>query len=507
MRIEQSDKSRDLVNVSVLLSLALFVGIYLITTTAIISKDGTIFITYAKQLDSAFVRTLKNEYQHPGYPSLIVAAHKVTDLWHKNTSILSWIYCAQSIALIFRLLAITVLYFIAKHLFEAKTGFWAILILILLPLPAKYGSDALSDWPNLFFFVAGLLLLFKVRVNNKWWIFGFTGLMAGAGYLIRPECAMLVILSGLWLGLQLLWPQRSMSKGHVLSALVSLIIGFLVITGPYMMLKGAIFPKKNVGRFSQSSKQPDVHTKTNLTVSEAALASQYTPLNITRAFNKLVQNTGETLMWFFVPAMFIGMYKKLKAKKWHEPEKFFIFAIIAIYISLMTWLYCKYGYMSKRHTLPLLIIPILYIPAGLHELAIWLQEKLPSKAKTSAAATRDQQFWFLVLFLIGASICTVKLLGSYSTEKHGYRAAAEWLKANTDNTAIVAVPDIRISFYAQRKGILYVNEEIPANAAYIVRISEDHKDETALTKAFGKVEYEYVSKSKKQPNIIIYRNT
>ena len=170
----------------------------------------------------------------------------------------------------------------------------------------------------------------------------------------------------------------------------------------------------------------------------------------------------------------------------------------------MTWLYCKYGYMSKRHTLPLLIVPILYIPVGLYELAIWLQEKLPGKTKTSVTATRDQRFWFLVLFLIGASICTVKLLGSYSTEKHGYRAAAEWLKANTDNAAIVAVPDTRISFYAQRKGILYKNGEIPANAAYIVRISKDLNKDKALTKAFGKVKYEYVSKSKRQANVIIY---
>ena len=504
MRIEQSDKSKDLVNVLILLSLALCIGIYLIATTAIISKDGITYIKYAKKLNSGFVKTIKDDSQPPGYPSLILAAHKVTDLIHKNTSILSWIYCAQTIALTFRLLAITVLYFIAKHLFDDRTSFWSILILILLPLPARYGSDTLSDWPHLLFFVSGLFLLFKAGVNKRWWIFGFTGLVPGAGYLVRPECAMLVIIGGLWLGLQLVWPQRVMSKGHVLSVLVSLIIGFLAIAGPYMMLKGAIFPKKNVGRFSQSSKQLDADKHISLTAPETTLASQYTPLNFIKAFNKLFGNIGETLMWFFVPALFIGTYKKLKAQKWYEPEKFCIIALVMLYTSLMTWLYCNYGYMSKRHTLPLLIIPILYIPAGLQELAIWLQEKFPGKVKTSVTTNRDQRFWFMVLFLIGISICIVKLLGSYSTEKHGYRAAAEWLKANTDNAAIVAVPDTRISFYAQRKGILYKNGEIPANAAYIVRISKDLNKDKALTKAFGKVKYEYVSKSKRQANVIIY---
>lgn len=507
MHIEQPDNSRDLTNVSILLAIALCVGIYLIVTTAIISKDGTTFITYAKQLDSAFIQTIKNEDQHPGYPLLILAAHKATGFLYKNTSILSWVYCAQSITLIFRLLAIGIMYFIARQLSVARTGFWAILIFILLPLPAKYGSDALSDWPHLFFFVAGLFLLFKAALSKKWWIFGFTGLVAGAGYLIRPECAIVVMLGGLWLGFQFLWPKHSMNISRIAPALVLLIVGFLSFAGPYMTLKGAIFPKKQVGGFAQSSKLSDVHIQTGLTVSENTLASQYTPSNITRAFNKLFNNIGETLMWFFVPALLIGMYKQLKTQKWYEPEKFFITAIVALYISLMTWLFCKHGYMSKRHTLPLLILPVLYIPAGLEELAIWLQEKLHGKDKTSATTNRDQRFWYLVLFLIGISICTVKLLGSYSTEKRGYRAAAEWLKSNTDSAAIIAIPDIRISFYAQRSGVIFENGDIPADAKYIVQISENNKDDGVLTEAFGKVEYEYISKSKKGINVIIYKSS
>ena len=505
MHIEQSDKSRDLINLSILLAVALCIGIYLILTTAVISRDGTTFITYAKQLDSAFVQTIKNEAQHPGYPGLILVSHKATDFRYKNTSILSWIYCAQSIALIFRLLAITVLYFIGKHLFEARTSFWAILILIFLPNPAEYGSDALSDWPHLFFFAAGLYLLFKAGASRKWWLFGFAGLAAGAGYLIRPECAIVVMLGCLWLGFQFLWPERSIGKSRAVCALALLIAGFLAIAGPYMMLKGALFPKKNVGQFSQSSKQPDVDKQADFTLPQTTLASQFTPSNITRAFGKLFNNTGETLMWFFVPALFIGIYKKLKAQKWYEPEKFFIIAIAALYIPLMIWLHCKHGYMSDRHTLPLLIIPILYIPAGLQELSTWFQKRFSRKAD-SAAANRDERFWFLVLIIIGVFICIPKLFRPLGSDKQGYRAAAQWLKANTDSDAVVAVPEIRISFYAQRPGVVYENGNIPANAGYTVVIPENKKDDTVLTEPPGKVEYEYVSKSKRGVNVVIYRN-
>ena len=503
---EQSGKARDFINLSILLTVALCVGIYLIVTTGIIARDGVTFIKYAKQLDLAYVQTIANESQHPGYPWIILTAHKVTGFLHENTSILSWIYCAQSATLIFRLLAIAILYFIAKQLFGARMSFWAILILILLPNPAEYGSDTLSDWPYLFFFVAGLFLLFKGAVNKKWWIFGFAGLVAGAGYLVRPECAMLVMLGGLWLGLQLLWPEHTMSRGRALSALALLLVGFLAIAGPYMILKGAVFPKKNVGHFTQGSQQLEVHAENNLTVSETALTSQFTPLNITRAFGQLFGNIGETLMWFFVPALLIGMHKKFKAQKWHEPEKFFIIAIIVLNIPLMIWLYCKHGYMSDRHTLTLLIIPILYVPVGLQELAIWLQERFSKKVEPSSTTNRNERFWFLVLFLIGSSICTPKLFRPIRVEKQGYRAAAEWLKANTDSAAIVIVPNVRISFYAERRELVYENGNTPANIVYTVKIMKNQKDETSLMETPGKVEYKYVNKKKKGVGVIIYRN-
>lgn len=504
--IEQSDKCRDLLNLSILLTVALCIGIYLIITTSIIAKDGVTFIKYAKQLDVAHVQTMVNEFQHPGFPLLILTTHKITGFLHENTSILSWIYCSQSVTLLFRLLAITVLYFIGKQLFGARMSFWAILILILLPKPAEYGSDALSDWPHLLFLASGLLLLLKGSINGKWWLFGFAGLAAGAGYLIRPECAMLVVLGGLWLGLQLLLPEHIMGKGKALSALALILVGFLVIAGPYMNLKGAVFPKKNVGQFTRSLEQLEVNAENNQTTSEATHSSQFTPSNIAKALGKLVENIGETLMWFFVPALFIGMYKKFKAQKWHEPEKFFVIAIIFLNVPVMIWLYCKHGYMSDRHTLPLLIIPILYVPVGLQELAIWCQKRFSRKVESSAAINRNKRFWFLVLLVIGISICTPKLLRPIRTEKQGYRATAQWLKANTDIAAIVAVPDKRISFYAERGELVYENEKIPEKAEYVVKVSKKQKDEPTLVNPLGKLEYEYINKIKRGANVTIYRS-
>ena len=171
--IEQSDKSRDSLNLSILLTVALCIGIYLIVTTALIAKDGVTFIKYAKQLDVVHAQTIVNEFQHPGYPWLILTAYRMTGFLHGDTPILNWIYCGQSVTLIFRLLAITALYFIGKHLLGAKISFWAALILIILPKPAEYGSDALSDWPHLCFLAVGLLLLFKGSADKSCFGYNF----------------------------------------------------------------------------------------------------------------------------------------------------------------------------------------------------------------------------------------------------------------------------------------------------------------------------------------------
>jgi len=115
-----------------------------------------------------------------------------------------------------------------------------------------------------------------------------------------------------------------------------------------------------------------------------------------------------------------------------------------------------------------------------------------------------ERFWYLVLLLIGVSICIPKLLTPIRAEKQGYREAAEWLKGNTDSAATIAVPDKRISFYAERKGLVYEDGNIPANAVYIVGLSSDNNE---IFSGFteGKVVYKYVNGKNEKSGIVIYR--
>lgn len=454
---KQSLEKQDVVHLLILLTITLCVGIYLIVSTVVIAKDGVTFIEYAKCLEINPAQTMVEQDQHPGYPTTILGIHKATRSLCEGKPEFSWIYSAQSVALMFRVFAIVILYFIGKNLVGAQFSFWGVLILIFLPKPAAYGSDALSDWPHLFFLAGGFLLLLQGAIHRRGKLFGFVGLVAGLGYLVRPECAQLVVYGSLWLGLQLLWGKKTLGGPKTVFALVLLIVGFLIVVGPYMKLKGTVFPKKHAGKFALSTQASSVYHSQQQIVSNTAYIA---PLHVAGAFAKLFENIGETLMWFFVPALLVGWYKYFRKQNWYEPEVFYVIVFIVLNIFLVLWLYCKFGYMSNRHTLPLVMFTIFCIPVGLQALAAWLEKRFP----------KGTQVWFIVLIMVGIVICTPKLLRPLHHDKLIFRKAAQWLAENTLEDDLIAVPDSRISFYSGRKGIDYKHHAFSENVQYVVRV-------------------------------------
>jgi len=489
---------QDILHVSILLTFAACIGVYLILTTVVIAVDGVTFIDYARNLDSNFVGEINdNYYQHPGYPTMILCTRKIAGALCEGRSVLNWVHCAQSVALAFRLLTVVTLYFLGKTLVGSKLSFWGVLILVFLPDPAGYGSDALSDWPHLFFLAGGFLLLLNAAVHKRAVLFGFAGVAAGLGYLVRPECAQLLMYGGLWLVLQFFWPKRTSDRPKSILALVLLLIGFALVAGPYMKLKGAVFPKKNVGQFASNSQAGrGCRVKSGITPNTTC-AADIVRSGISSSAGKLFQNIGETVMWFFVPALFVGLHGSLKRPTWLQAKQFFVIVLIVTNVPLMIWLHAKYGYLSRRHTLPLVIFTIFYIPVGLQALALWLHGKFPKNT---------EQSYFLVLSLIGISICIPKLLKPLHYDKSYLRQAARWLDGNTKREDVIAVPDVRIAFYANRPRIKYKDDIIPAGAAYVVEKIKAKDGAPIGEKTLSKDVLFHVTDSRKDSEIIIYRN-
>ncbi len=462
----QSGIKRYVIHIYILLALALGIGVYLIITTVIIAKDGVKYIEYAQKFENATIEIMLEQDYHPGYPVILLGVHKTMSLFRDKGSVFGWIYSAQSAALLFRLLSIGVLYFIGKELVGPVSSFWAVLIIVLLPLPARYGSNALSDWPHLFFLTTGFFLAVRAAISGKLHLFALAGLTAGVGYLVRPECAQVVIYGLLWLMLDLVVRKTSNWPKTVFAA-VLLLVGFLLVAAPYMKLKGALFPKKNLGRFAlQAQSRDSSENQTQQRPSTLDTPDVAGPGTV-KALVKLVGNVGDTLEWVFVPAWIVGLYISFRKTSLYKARQFFVTALVVINVVLMIWLYIKHGYMDKRHTLPLVLFTIYYVPGGLEVMASWLQKV---KTRNIKRQVNNKQLVFCVLLAIGIGVCIPQLLRPLNHEKLFLRKAAQWLIENTDKNDIVATSDARIAFYAERSRMDYDENANQKAAKYAVAV-------------------------------------
>ncbi len=247
----------DVLCLSLLTGLGLLLGVYQVYRSTLINPDGVVYIGLAQRLPGDYAGVAR---RYPaGYPLILWAAHEAATLVAGPDSSMLWLYSAQGATVACRVLALIPLYFLGKLLVGARRSFWALLILIALPYPAQYGSDVLREWPYLLFLSLGFWLLYWGLRERHGWVLALVGLDAGLGYLIRPECAQLILFGLLGLGAVRLatagkrdGPGDRRGQGEVaavqgsmeratpgwLGAGCLLITGFLVPVVPYLYATG-----------------------------------------------------------------------------------------------------------------------------------------------------------------------------------------------------------------------------------------------------------------------------
>jgi len=290
----------DFKNIAILILINLIIGIYLIATTVLISKDGTTYINCARQFShSNLISAISNIETAPGYPFLIFLMHGAIEFLTNNSSIQGWILSAQLVSLSSKLLASNFLYFIGiQFIDQKKLVFWGIVILSILPDSAKYGSDALTEWPQLMFLSLGFLMLLLGATKQNYWIFGLVGIISGLGYLIRSESCQLMIYGGVWLAYSFFQFGKKADKAKIITSVILLILCFGMTAIPYMKLKGYVFPDQRVLKLGPVLKTTN---STNTHSTEGFSPKTTGNKNITK-------NICETLVYYFVPALLIGGY-------------------------------------------------------------------------------------------------------------------------------------------------------------------------------------------------------
>jgi 4-amino-4-deoxy-L-arabinose transferase-like glycosyltransferase len=456
---------RDIINILILTLITAVIGTYIIVTTVLISRDGILYISRAQRFSEEPIKVIQQGIP-PGYPVLIYLAHKATTLFFQ-ASVYTWCYTAQSVSLLCRIISFIPLYFIGKILVGRRKTFWALFIIIFLPYPAVFGSDVLRDWPHILFLSVSLLFLLLGIRNQKWWFFALSGFISALGHTIRPECAQIVIYCILWMLIVLISARGKITRMKAFCLTLVLLVCFAVPTLSYVKIRGKILPIKLKKVFTVSSNFKN-HSDTTVDVRKLSMVSYIgSSQKVVKAFINLIQEFSTNLHYYFLLPLIVGFscyFRRLR--KIIYTELFFVFSMVILYTIMMIMLSTKWGYISRRHCMPIVVFTIFFVPFGIEMLALWINRGILKGL--------ERNLLFHVLIAIGLFICCIKLtrITPLRWEKEGYLVAAKWLEDNVSKNEKVAVPDRRITFYASRKGKRIVRK-IPKKVTYVVNITKE----------------------------------
>ena len=445
---------------TILTVLCVGVGIYKIATLACVSRDSVTFMQFAENLKTHSGAAIQSSDQHPGYPAIILASEWVLGKLGYDPTLGRRIIAAQTSTLACRTIAICFLFFIFCFFGKRRTALAGTALALLIPVYANNGSEVLSDWPNLMLMSAALFFCLRGLRMKMVMDFVAAGVASGLAYWIRPEGAVFVVIMGFYTLICLFGQKTDRAKLCLCCGVM--VLSAAVIAGPYMQYKGALFPKKKVGTFiSVSNGLSETTAKTiqnpPLQANVAAAAGAVKPV---KAVLHFVEKLFNTIFLLSVPLLGVILYK-MKQFRRLSPQDQFLCLFIGLWLGLMIWLYCRHGYMSHRHIMPLVIFGFAWIVKGLHGTALVLGSKRHQLHRNTG-----------ILIAVCAAVFVPKLVRPAHADKAAYRQAGLWLNENTPADATLAVFDNRVGFYAERP-FVPICENIPSGPGYAVMKTSD----------------------------------
>lgn len=428
---------------------------------------------------SAWVRTAEphaidweTAMRDAGFPVMLFGWHSMLSRVGLGASGRDWAFAGQILSVVFRLLSLIPFYFLGKQLVGGRHAFWAALILIVLPWPAEWGHDVLREWPNLLFLSGGLLMVLWAFSYGRPRFLLLAGLLAGTGHTLRPECLQIVLLALAGLAAAYINPGAFMPRKKTIAGGLYLLFGFGIVFVPYAAARGRYVPIRVERLFAErpAAGAPAGQDPACSSASETQYAGVLSgPLEGTTV---MIQQLNENLYYFFFPFMAIGLFAYFRRPKSHSFDRWFVTAVIVLNYAICMTLYLRWGHIGRRYVLPLTAITVLFVPLGLEMAA-----SLVARKKTDAGVIVDakqQRFVFLLLIVLGGLICLPKLVKPKGSNI-GFSETAEYLREQTAADAVIAVPDSRIGFYADRKRVVYDEQPPEEGWDYLVCLEQDRE--------------------------------
>ena len=233
---------------------------WVVDHTDVIARDGTVYITMARQWTTAPSEVIRNYDYHVGYPVALLEVHRLLAPLGLGEDLRSWELAGQLVSLIAAAAATVALWLLTGMTWGWRVAWVTALVFSLGRKWVDLGADVLSDSLAVAFemwaIVLALAALDRLEKRSPWALplAAATGLIAGLGYLVRPEALLpLGLAAAAWLACRF----RGRSTWRLTGgAVVLAVAAALFCVLPYALAIGGLTKKKHLSDFVQGLAAP-----------------------------------------------------------------------------------------------------------------------------------------------------------------------------------------------------------------------------------------------------------
>jgi 4-amino-4-deoxy-L-arabinose transferase-like glycosyltransferase len=212
-----------------LFTIAMIVRLWFLPTYRVISADGIGYISVARDLMRGSASFWSANHP-PIYPALIA----FTGLFVADLEL-----AGRLVSIFMGSLLVVPLYLLGRDLFSRETGILAALLAVVWAPLRGWSCEVMSQATYLTLLLLGLYL-FLLMIRMKAPLLGFlSGIFMGLAYLTRPEVLMVYAAMFLF-GIVRLCLEAKERNRQAFVALLSGLVGFLVLLIPYLFILKAI---------------------------------------------------------------------------------------------------------------------------------------------------------------------------------------------------------------------------------------------------------------------------
>lgn len=434
----------------------------------VVSKDSIIYLQHIKLITEGSWETVLAHPFHPFYSILSAGLYSLTHSLYASGFLVS---------LFFGTLTVLPLYGICYRIFSKRVAFYSCLLFAFHPLYTELSVEILTDATSLFFFAMGMASLVELLfagedgLMRKFALAGITGIAGALSYLTRPEGIGVIVIGVGWMFLYQIgnikkdWWRRSL-------CVLIMFVMFFAISAPYMRHMGwRLTKKKDAGAmmgvsgtahqrveeivdFRENSPNPVTKMTMEIAAPKKVTKNQLSfPVIQTKiddysfggALGETFRSYSEAAQYPLLVIIFFGIVWSFLLPRKNYRAILFSGSVICLYFSVYVMLLLTSGYLTGRHTLPVILMTL---PFGGLTLNL-VQDKFSKKGE-SAKINGDIPYYAAILLVAVVGIMSYKTFRPSGIAKMYIReAAAEIYKQNGKSSILGG--DNRVAFYSKSR--------------------------------------------------------